>query len=57
MMTRVLFFFFTYMPARLSAVSAVGLVSFPSFRAGFFCCDNMSSSAYRFYVAMFLMPP
>lgn len=22
--------------------SAVGLVSFPSFRVGFFCCDNMS---------------
>lgn len=37
--------------------SAVGLVSFPSFRVGFFCCDNMSSSAYRFYVEMFLMPP
>lgn len=22
--------------------SAVGLVSFPSFRVGFFCCDSMS---------------
>lgn len=33
---------FTFMPARLSAVSAVGLVSFPSNFCGDFCCDSMS---------------